>query len=178
MLDMNFDQLLISATEKIADDYFKLPVADSEDPIYRERVYCYELYHHLRSSWPEDSTYSLAGEIDKSGHPLIRGNELDRVKPDILVHEPGSMENNLTIMEVKPINARREGIEKDVNTLGKFLKFANYQSAILLFYGSGDIKGKYEIAQKYQQYLGSNVQIHYWWHEHSQSAAKRYQPTA
>lgn len=91
---MNFEPLLQEATSKIGYNYFQLPIDGQEDPIYRERVYCYELYHQLRSIWPKDCEYELSGEVDKSGHPLIRGNNLDRIKPDFLVHVPGDMQGN------------------------------------------------------------------------------------
>ena len=58
-----FQDKLIAATTRIADDYFQLPVADAEGA-YRERVYCYELYHQLRSEW-RDFPFSLGGEVDK-----------------------------------------------------------------------------------------------------------------
>ena len=38
------------AVSRIAHGYFQLPVADA-DALYRERVYCYELYHQLRCLW-------------------------------------------------------------------------------------------------------------------------------
>ena len=44
-----FLKLLIEATARVPLHYFQLPVAEREDPIYRERVYCYELYHQLRT---------------------------------------------------------------------------------------------------------------------------------
>jgi hypothetical protein len=137
---MNIEQLLTNATSAIGANYFQLPIDGSEDPIYRERVYCYELYHQLRLIWPEDEGYELSGEIDKSGHPLIRGNDLDNVKPDLLVHIPGNMKGNHTIIEVKPINAALSGIAKDLGTLTAFRRYADYQRGIYLFYGDGDIQ--------------------------------------
>lgn len=81
-------KLLAKASAAISQNYFMLPVAHyaGEEPLvqYRERVYAYELYHQLRVLWP-DWKYSLAGEVDKSGHPVIRGGELDKAKPDLLI---------------------------------------------------------------------------------------------
>lgn len=62
---------LVQATAKIAPPYFQLPVARLEAPLYRERVYCYELYHQLRLEVPAYLPYSLSGEVDKLGHPLF-----------------------------------------------------------------------------------------------------------
>ena len=129
-----FIDIFLSATQKIPNEYFQLPVAGEEDPIYRERVYCYELYHQLRSLWPEDTEYSLSGEIDKNGHKLIRGNGLDKKKPDFLIHEPGVMEHNYLIIEVKPSNADKNGVEKDLKTLTAFRSKGGYSRAIFLIY--------------------------------------------
>ena len=122
---MNIEQLIADATENIERNYFQLPIDGQEEPVYRERVYCYELYHQLRSHWPDNTNYELSGEVDKSGHPLIRGNNLDNVKPDLLVHIPGDMEGNHTIIEVKPINAKRDGLSKDLSTLTAFRRYAS-----------------------------------------------------
>lgn len=65
-----FDALLGTSTHAVPETYFQLPVAGREGPSYRERVYCYELYHQLRCRWPVDTGYSLAGEVDKKGHHL------------------------------------------------------------------------------------------------------------
>ena len=127
--------ILTEATKSIPSQYFQLPVAGREDPIYRERVYCYELYHQIRTSWPENTPYFLSGEVDKSGHPLIRGNNLDKTKPDFLVHDPGEMNRNELVMEVKPVNFDMPGIKKDLRTLTAYRHRANYWRAILLVYG-------------------------------------------
>jgi hypothetical protein len=127
--------ILCEATKAISTQYFQLPLAGQENPIYRERVYCYELYHHIRALWPKDTRYSLGGEVDKLGHPLIRGNGLDRTKPDLLVHVPGDMVYNELVMEVKPVNAKTPGIKKDLQTLTAYRRNANYRRAILLVYG-------------------------------------------
>jgi len=66
---------------------------------------------------------------------LIRGDELDRKKPDFLVHEPGVMEHNYLIIEVKPSNADRKGVEKDLKTLTAFRTKGGYSKAIFLIYG-------------------------------------------
>jgi hypothetical protein len=130
-----FRQLLRTATNNIAPIYFQLPIATREHPIYRERVYCYELYHCLRSIWPNGYPYSLGGEVDKTGHPLFRDGPLKNVKPDILVHQPGDMAGNLIVLEVKPINADREGIEKDLISITEFRRYAGYHYGMYLIYG-------------------------------------------
>jgi hypothetical protein len=129
---------LLCASSQIANDYFQLPVAGDEDPEYRERVYCYELYHRWRSHWPDGFPFSLSGEVDKQGHPLIYGNW----KPDFLVHVPGQM-TNLLIVEVKPANADRARMVEDLKKLTHFRRDlkdqngnpGNYYAACFWLYG-------------------------------------------
>lgn len=110
-----------------------MPVADQEDAIYRERVYCYEPYHQLRKLLESDTllaTYALGGEIDKQGHPIIR-----RYVPDCVLHVPGDMGSNLVVVEVKPINAELDGIRKDLETLSYFVSDeVRYQHGLQLVY--------------------------------------------
>lgn len=47
---MNIDQILRETTANIADEYFQLPVAGREAPVYRERVNCYEHYYQPYNS--------------------------------------------------------------------------------------------------------------------------------
>lgn len=126
-------EALRDSTAVIAADYFALPVSGQEDPQYRERVYCYELYHQWRSLW-NHARFKLCGEIDKAGHPIIRNN----AKPDFLVHVPGAMENLLAV-EVKPANAALRDVVKDLKTLTFFRQQLgggdNYFAAYLLIYG-------------------------------------------
>ena len=42
--------ILRQATAAIGRDYFLLPIHGAA-PVYRERVYCYELYHQMRLRW-------------------------------------------------------------------------------------------------------------------------------
>ncbi len=131
-----FLELLTLATSRIPDDYFWLPVADTEEVIYRERVYCYELYHQLRMLLDEDEdlrSYSLGGEVDKRGHPIIR-----HYVPDFVLHKPGAMDN-LVVMEVKPIHASVAELRKDIKKLKYFVKpEVGYLYGIQLVYGSND----------------------------------------
>ena len=121
-----------------------LPVADAEggEPLiqYRERVYAYELYHRLRCIWPRWQ-YSLGGEVDKSRHPIVRGANLDNVKPDLLVHVPGGMDNNLIVIEIKaaspsPPAIDRAAIETDLKKLAAFCRSAKYEAGFLLVFGT------------------------------------------
>lgn len=135
--------LLADATARIAPAYFLLPVADVEggEPLvqYRERVYAYELYHQLRQTWPDHWPYSLAGEIDKRGHPIVRGGILDNAKPDLLVHISGQMDRNLAAIEIKPLRGQvyrgeGEAFKRDMKKLIAFREIG-YWGALLIAFG-------------------------------------------
>lgn len=163
-----FNKYLEKATKAIAESYFELPVDGSDDPIYRERVYCYELYHQLRLQIPEDCPYSLGGEVDKGAHPIIKNMRgIANTTPDLLFHKPGSMGGNLVIIEVKPCTRSRRAFEDDLNKLFLYLKRARYKQGILLVYGRD--KSKLDslaedktLMTKYNNTLDS---IKLYWHE-------------
>lgn len=125
------DEFLMRASARIAPEYFLLPI-DGSEARYRERVYCYELYHQLRSQWSPDCRYFLNGEADKRAHPYF-GNDLRAPKPDFIVHVPGTRDN-YAVIEVKPLMPHNRGIRKDLRTLTRFRGFG-YQRALYLFYG-------------------------------------------
>jgi hypothetical protein len=105
-------ELLSRATERLPAPYFQVKI-DGGDSIYRERVYCYELYHQLRCHWPAGTLFSLNGKLDKSAHPILRQLGADCAKPDLLIHQPGYMAGNNTIIEVKTSNAQNDGTGSD-----------------------------------------------------------------
>lgn len=122
------------ATALIPIQYMLLPVAYQSDPIYRERVYCYELYHQLRVAIDLNFPYLLGGEVDKTGHQIMCSLGLDKIKPDLVVHQPGDMGGNLVVMEVKPVIAMTADIQKDLRNLTRFVSLAGYHRAIYLVY--------------------------------------------
>lgn len=138
MRDKDFQYLvesLIKAAKRVEVHYFQLPVAEGDEFIYRERVYCYELYHQLRCILGDLLPYKLNGEVDKSGHLIIRNAK----KPDFIIHQPGNMEHNLAVIEVKPVTVkdRLEKLREDLETLKCFLsEEAKYYRAIMLIYGN------------------------------------------
>ena len=125
---------LLNAAARVPREYFHLPVAGQEGPAYRERVYTYELYHQWRCQWQRDFPYSVGAEVDKAGHPVIRRGD----KPDFIVHVPGENQN-LLVVEVKPANASRRKIMKDLRTLTRFRRSLapeqNYFAAYFWIYG-------------------------------------------
>lgn len=153
-----FFNLLAEATLRIPPHYFQLPVAGREDPVFRERVYSYELYHQLRTLLTIDrelEPYELSGEIDKQGHPIIRP-----CAPDFVLHIAGNMGANLVVIEVKPVNADRVGIEKDRKNLEYFVTEVGYQCGVQLVYG-----GDQDALQRFVNiYREANEQIELFWH--------------
>jgi hypothetical protein len=125
--------ILRAATAAVPTEYFLLPLHGAA-PIYRERVYCYELYHRLRCLWPERSHYRLNGEVDKRNHPYFQDDE--QPKPDLLIHQPGTGDN-FAAVEVKPSGAANREITKDLVTLTLLSRRAAYRRYIYLIYGEG-----------------------------------------
>lgn len=56
--------LFEEATRLIPKSYFHVQIEDG-DPIYRERVYCHELYHQLRFLWPTPTFTSTENWINQ-----------------------------------------------------------------------------------------------------------------
>jgi hypothetical protein len=149
---------LAEATVRIPCHYFQFPVAGAEDPIYRERVYSYELYHQLRSLLEADDEfeeYALNGEVNKMGHSIIRP-----CAPDFVLHIPGLM-TNLAVLEVKPINADAEGIQKDKQTLEYFVSNeVGYQCGIELVYGGAER----DLTRFIRAFAGLPNKTYLYWH--------------
>lgn len=131
-----FLDLLGRATAAVDNPYFSLPIDGQDLPVYRERVYAYELYHQLRSIWPHGWDFVLNAEVDKRGHPLIRGDFVQDTKPDLLVHRPGHMDGNLVIVEIKPVSAARDQVADDLRKLTAFCTSAGYKLGVLLLFGA------------------------------------------
>jgi len=137
---LKFLKCLMKAMQNIDSHYFQLRFAGNNELIYRERVYCYELYHQLRLLLGDDFPYILDGELDKQGHAIILGKE----KPDFVIHVPGEMGKNLLVIEVKTVYVKdkiRE-LKEDIDKLKMFITSkASYYRAIMLIYGSinGDL---------------------------------------
>jgi hypothetical protein len=137
-----FDNVLRRATESIPATYINFPIDAGENrlTIYRERVYCYELYHQMRCGWDAVCEgFTLNGEVDKSGHALLRRRRITGGIPDLLVHRPGpdGMNHNYAMIEVKSPTARDEKIVTDLKKLNAFVRRAGYTRGIFLVYASG-----------------------------------------
>jgi len=163
--------LLLAATARIEHKYFQVE-PDGGDPIYRERVYCYELYHQLRCLWPNECDFSLNGELDKAAHPILCELGADYAKPDLLIHRPGCMNGNNTIIEVKSSQAQRAGIEKDLMTLALFRTKVGYQRAIYLLFGF-EVETIAKRVRCVAEQLGELPPIELWLHSAPMQAATR-----
>jgi hypothetical protein len=136
-----FEGMVSAAASRISTPYFQLPVAGLEDSVYRERVYCYELYHQLRCGW-NGFDFNLGGEVDKGGHPLFRDGPYAKAKPDLLVHRPGDMEHNLACVEVKPSLRPAGEFNEDMRKLTWFCRNARYHRGLFLVYGAEQHEGQ------------------------------------
>ena len=165
------DQILAEATKVIEERYFRLPI-DGGDPVYRERVYCYELYHQMRSRWPEGCLFTLNGEVDKKAHPILCGLGAALSIPDFLVHVPGDMAGNHAIIEVKSNRPSAADIRSDLEKLANFQRRVRYQRGIYLVFGEraeSDVDRIEHEAQK----LGLQGNAEIWLHTASNTAAYR-----
>ena len=103
----------------------------------QERVLCYELYHQLRLLEESGEFHchpaSLQGELSKRAQHLFPDKQ---AIPDFLVHEPGTDENNLAVVEVKRARADWNKIACDVSKLARFAHELGYEERILLLFNS------------------------------------------
>ncbi len=154
---VELDSILSEAAAHVDKMYFHLRIDGGDAPIFRERVYCYELYHQMRLLWPKTTKFFLNGEVDKAAHPILRKLDADKAKPDFLVHTPGYMTGNYAIIEVKHICATKQGIIKDLKTLIKFKDQVSYQRGICLIYG--DLPGNEVLSKVCEAAREANIEL-------------------
>ena len=145
--------VLMMACAGIEDLYFHVPlvteIKDRDEFVkavgYRERVYCYELYHQQRLLLTKQKLHKrgllLNAETDKSG--TVYTKWIGARKPDFILHRPGEGTHNIAILEAKAIVAPIDDIEEDLKKLKDFLnpRTMNYFGAVALIYGEhGDAK--------------------------------------
>ena len=142
-IEDDFQQFLAvlkdAGTRMTDPHYFKTHYAGSDDLKYRERLYCYELYHQLRCLLGDDCGYRLDGEMDKAADPDFKNFEK---VPDFIAHFPGTHVANMAVIEVKKVTVATGGIKSDVQKLVNFVttKKRRYHRAIMLVYGDGQTK--------------------------------------
>lgn len=130
-----FTNILRNATSRVKKDYFSLKIYNQE-AVYRERVYCYELYHQMRLQWPNETPFFLNGEVDKKNHQQLEAAGLAGLKPDFLVHTPGNWHGNHVVIEVKSSNVDAGGLDEDIHSLNEFMTKGHYGHALLLIFGN------------------------------------------
>lgn len=149
-------RIILEALENVDQSYYKIPVTYNSKGIARERVFCYEFYYQLRCLAEENRNIKINGEIDKRGHKLFHKD--DRKNPDFVFHLPGTMENNLIIVEVKG-KMEKDGCIKDFETLKIFLKKYQYQIGIFILYNYNLIKFSRKFKEKLKEIFLENEEL-------------------
>jgi hypothetical protein len=153
----------------IESDCFQVKREGEDFPAWRERVYCYELYHQLRHHLPNGFSYTLHGEIDKLGHEIVcnafKDEEIKKPNPDFVVHHPGTHEN-LAVVEVKSrVGISKDEVEKDLRKLEIFIDKVGYKHGIFLIYGSKKPCLEEKIITLRQKQLLSECKLHILCHD-------------
>jgi hypothetical protein len=132
-------EVISSSMESIEKKYIDFEVAKLNDPIKRERAYCYELYHQIRKRQEHIlGGYTVNSEPNKMNHPIIE-DLCGPVDPDFIVHNNGNMgsKDNLAIIEIKTSNGDlTKGINKDLDTINCMTTIKNgYYGGVIIVYG-------------------------------------------
>ncbi len=165
-MTMDIEGLLKCATKGIAAEWFSITNSDERNK-FKERVYCYELYHQLRLL---DCGNELLWqcEVDKSRRP-----EFKREKPDFILHVPNSEVNHL-VMEVKTSESDSRGWKKDVETLIRFLDDHRYKKAYFLIFGGRNPSLRLQNLGSVNSSRQTSVsKIEVWWHKNSEEEATK-----
>lgn len=142
-----FLDVLHECAKKIPENYWSLNRYNPEGTpvVLRERVYCYELYHQLRvyldrvcKDGEQAFPYTLHGEIDKRGHNYVFKQLRMRPNPDFVIHEPGTIDRNLAVIEVKSTDNKRALFFEDIDKLYAFVTKLDYRVGILYVFGPQD----------------------------------------
>lgn len=140
-------KIFLQAASNVPEIYFDVPIAGTSNTIYREQVYCYELYHQIRLLLTDSAIIKLFGEIDKGGHPLIASTKFKRYKPDFIFHRPNKMNQNLIAVETKTVDARKSSVISSAEQFVNFVKDGAYKLGIFYVYGNRKkIPEKFNIA--------------------------------
>ncbi|HMM05894.1 MAG TPA: hypothetical protein PKD52_04395 [Clostridiales bacterium] len=156
-----FEKIIINAFNSVPQDYYKLKTACSSEGIVRERVFCYELYHRIRCLQKIEQLpdFNIHGEIDKRGYALF--DKDDWRNPDFVFHKPGSMDENLIVIEVKG-NLDHGGVIKDWQTLYKFCDTYHYGVGLWLVYNytyTEIVKELSKIEQRFEEKTADQIKL-------------------
>ncbi len=152
-----FYNALLESTSKIDKHFYKVKLAYFNQTMYRENVYCYELYYQLRKILGEDFPYMLSGDVDKASHPDIVERCLE-FKSTFLIHQPGifNSESLLAILYVCSLDYAFRYPETLIENFNKMNCAINvqggYYRGIMLIYGDdrGELdRGIHDIYKNY-----------------------------
>jgi hypothetical protein len=152
-----FYNALIESASKIDKRFYKVKLAYFNQTIYRENVYCYELYYQLRKMLGEEFPYLLSGEVDKASHPDIV-ERCHEFKSTFLIHQPGifTPESLLSILYVCSLNYAFRYPDTLIDNFNKMNCAINlqdgYYRGILLIYGDDKSeldRGIYDLYKNY-----------------------------
>lgn len=124
-------EFVLQAMNNVDDEYLNVEIAvdyvGHKEIKRRERVYAYELYHQMRLIQEQKfkSEFTINGEIDKSGHKIIK----EPFNPDFVIHQQGKMGENFCVVELKTIN-KKSGIQKDFHTITCMMHCYRYKIGI------------------------------------------------
>ena len=128
---LSFIEQITEAVGMVSENYWKI-VRAGGDIAYRERVFCYELYHCLRKMQEESKFYqkfeSINAEIDKRGDR----NFSVEYNPDIVFHTQGINGQNACAVEVKVRLDDISGILKDFASLHDLVAKHEYKEGVFL----------------------------------------------
>jgi hypothetical protein len=133
-------KFISEAYSNVGEDYLH-PRSASDDINAQERIFSYEFYHQIRTL-QESNKYEykflkgLKIIIEAERIKTDKKNEkcLHLKQPDIIIHTPGSNENNLLVIEIKRIESRGDIIE-DLKKLKSFIYKLDYKYGISLIFG-------------------------------------------
>jgi len=132
--------LLAAGTRRIGIEYFEIQ-RFKQDKQFRERTYCYELYHQMRCFAGTEfgcNDLLLMGELDKVSHHDFSTTRIHGAKPDFVFHHPGVPDKNHTVIEVKLTVTKPETWVEDLATLDGFMDAPDYSFGVLLLVGPED----------------------------------------
>ena len=134
------------AYSNVGEDYLH-PRSASDDINAQERIFSYEFYHQIRTL-QESNKYEykflkrLKIIVEAERIKTDKKNEecLHLKQPDIIIHTPGSNENNLLVIEIKKVKEikrikNKDNIIEDLKKLKSFINKLNYKYGISLIFG-------------------------------------------
>lgn len=128
----NYLAIITEALSRVGRGYYRVRTTYDEAGVIRERVFCYEFYHQMRSIMGGAQPLILHAEIDKSGHRDFEAE--DQRNPDFVFHVPGEHTRNTLVVEVKGTLDSVAGVLKDFETLEKFITSYGYRAGVFILY--------------------------------------------